>query len=132
MFPSFRSAILPSVLLVATIASALTACRASGGNAAVPETSIAAVAPKGPSTTPFVFQWTATARPGTVYRLTVYDAAERQLLERETRDTRLDVTPDLQGLAASTPRFLWRVAVLGENGEPLAQTPLVETTLLGR
>ncbi len=116
-----------AVALLALAACVLPGCRAqSAGQAAPAKISIAAVAPKGQSAAPFVFAWTSNAPAGTVYRMTVFDAAERQLLERETREMRVDVTRDLELLAASTPRFLWKVSVLGENGEAVAQTPLVE------
>ncbi len=105
----------------------LPGCRDNTAGRATPaRISIAAVAPTGPTAPPFVFRWTSTAPAGAVYRMTVFDTAERQLIERETRDLQVDVTADLRPLTGSTSRFLWKVVVVGENGEAIAQTPLVE------
>ncbi len=116
-----------ALILLALIACVLPGCRHdSPGRAASAKISIAAVAPKGPTAAPFVFRWTSNAPAGAVYRVLVFDAAERQLLERETRETQVDVTADLQPLAASSSRCLWKVAVIDGNGEPVAETALTE------
>lgn len=123
-----------AIILLALVACVLPGCRQdSGGGPTQARISIAAIAPTGPSAAPIVFHWTSNAPAGTVYRVLVFDAAERQLLDRETREMQVDATRDLQLLAASTPRFLWKVAVLGENGEAVAETKLAEfSVVVGR
>ncbi len=99
--------------------------RARGGQA-----TIEAVAPKGTVSFPFAFQWRhAGGGSDAIFRLTVYDEVERQVLERETRGSQLPTTPDLQALFSPTRRFLWRVAVVDGTGNVLAQTELVECTV---
>lgn len=78
---------------------------------------------------PVLFEWKAAAGTRAVYRVTVYDAAERRLFERQTRFARLEAPRELQALLPSTRRFQWRVAEVDADGKPIVETPLVEFTV---
>jgi hypothetical protein len=118
-------------LLLAFCAGVLGCRQTPGQKDASPaaRTTIEAVGPKGEVIWPFVFEWKATAAPDVIYRVTVYDVAERQLVEQDTRARRLDAPRDLQALLPSTRRLLWRVAVVDGEGNAIAQTPLIEFTV---
>jgi len=125
-----RTALGPAaiVLLLAFCAGVL-GCRGTTnreGTAPAARAVIEAVGPKGEVIWPFVFEWKTTAAPDAIYRVTVYDLAERRLVEHDTRVRRLDAPRDLQAVLSSTRRFLWRVAVVDAQGTVVAQTPLVE------
>ncbi len=92
-------------------------------------TTIEIIAPKGPTSWPFAFEWKGNAGEAAVYRVTVVDMAERPLVEQDTRGTRLDAPRDLEVLLPQTRRFQWRVTLLDADGEPSVQTPLVEFTV---
>ena len=90
---------------------------------------VEAVSPKGDVAWPFTFEWKASGGPRTVYRVTVYDAAERQLFEQDTRATRWDAPQGLQAFGPSDRTFQWRVAVLDDAGNVVVQTGLAGFTI---
>ena len=75
---------------------------------------------------PVVFQWKTAPGTAVVYRVSVYDAAERPLFEQETRLGRLEAPRDLQARLPPTGRFQWRVAQVDAAGKPIVETPLIE------
>ncbi len=87
---------------------------------------VEATSPRGVVDWPFVFTWKGNVPVGAVCRVSVFDTAERQLLQRDTRDGKLAAPEDLRLLLPSARRFLWRVSVLDEGGNEVAQSPLVE------
>jgi len=123
----FRSA----VVLIAICAAALGCHRVADQQDAAPPagTAIEAIGPKGDVQWPVVFEWKAAAGTRAVYRVTVYDAAERPLFEQQTRFVRLEAPRELQALLPSTRRFQWRVAEVDANGKPIVETPLVEFSI---
>jgi hypothetical protein len=112
----------------ACVLLSLAAC--SGGASRPPRdagpVTIEAVSPRGAVTWPVVFQWKTTAPATAVCRVTVFDVAERQLLQFETKGSRLDAPEDLRKVLPVTKRFLWRVSVENENGADAVLSSLVE------
>jgi hypothetical protein len=115
-------------LLVAALAVALLlpSCGGTTHRSAAAPISIEAASPRGAVDWPFVFTWKGNVPVGAVCRVSIFDAAERQLLQRDTRDGKLAAPDDLRLLLPSARRFLWRVSVLDEGGNEVAQSPLVE------
>lgn len=120
MYFSFRrqgsrapGAILP-LLLAATL---LYGCSGSPqSQAAPPSTPLVAQAPKGTVAYPFTFSWSGVGATDVV-RVTVVDAAERQLMEFEARGTSVPMPPRLSELVRPGDHFSWRVAALDEEGQ---------------
>jgi hypothetical protein len=113
---------LPATLVLAFALSA--ACGGTRQPAAARPISVDALTPQGATAWPFEFAWKTNAPPDAVYRVSVYDVAERPLYEHDTRGTRLPGPGELLRQAGS--RLLWRVSVLGDDGTAVAQSPLVE------
>ncbi len=131
---------LPKLRLFFPLLLVCLACAGCAGNegaghprAGSARATIEAVGPKGAIRFPFSFEWkTSGVDPDSVFRLTLYDEAERQIFERDTRVSRFEAPDDLKGLLASTPRFLWRVAVVDGSGNVVARTDPVEATVVSR
>lgn len=87
-----------------------------------------ALSPHGAVAWPFAFEWQAAPGAG-VYRVSVLDEAERLLLERETRDTRLAAPPELRSMLRADQPFYWRVGILDVNGNLTRQSALTEFRL---
>ena len=121
----------PVVVLIAICAAALGCHRVADQQDVPPPagTAIEAIGPKGEVQWPVLFEWKAAAGTRVVYRVTVYDAAERPLFEQQTRFARLEAPRELQILLPSTRRFQWRVAEVDADGKPIVETPLVEFTI---
>lgn len=81
-----------------------------------PSTPLAAQAPKGPVSYPFTFSWSGVGSTDVV-RVTVVDAAERQLMEFEARGTSVPMPPRLSELIRPGEHFSWKVAAVDEGGE---------------
>ena len=132
MFRLFRPITVKSIPIVALFCAALSGCGPRAREkppSGATRTTIEAIAPKGDVTWPIAFEWKASGGgPHALYRVTVYDAVERQLFERDTRETRWDASGELPALRSSGRRFQWRVAVLDETGSVVAQTGLAEFT----
>ena len=122
-----------SALFFLAVCTVVVGCGRAGNRqqgATTARPTIEALAPKGEASFPLVFEWKATAPgPDPLYRLTIYDGAERQLLEQETRAQQVRVPADEQQAFGSARRFLWRAAVVDATGAVLAETPLVECTV---
>ena len=129
--PAARRVFRPAVVLIAICAAALGCHRVADQQDAPPPagTAIEAIGPKGDVQWPVLFEWKAAAGTRAVYRVTVYDAAERPLFEQQTRFARLEAPRELQALLPSTRRFQWRVAEVDADGKPIVETPLVEFTV---
>jgi hypothetical protein len=112
----------------ACLVLSIAACggRAPKGTADTRPSSIEAISPRGAAHWPFAFEWKTTAPATAVCRVTVFDLAERQLLQFETKGSRLAAPEDLRKLLAVTRRFLWRVAVEDANGADAAQSQMTE------
>ncbi len=97
-----------------------------------------ALSPSGGVTLPFSFEWRtsgpdaaspAAPAPDTVYRVSLYDPAERLLHAWDTRATHAEPPPDLARYFRSGESFLWRVAVLDGEGKPAVESPLTRFTI---
>ncbi len=75
--------------------------------------SLVPLAPKGLVRWPFEFSWSASAAPGSIYRVTVVDAADRHLIDLETRDTHVAAPSELRPMLGGSQPFYWRVRVEG-------------------
>lgn len=85
------------------------------------------LSPKGETDWPITFSWTRVPGSEWVYRVTVMDAAERSLMEQETRATTLEAPSDLRPMLVSGGPFTWKVTIVDGDGKPLTQaapTPL--------
>ena len=114
------------LLVVAVTLVAVACAGAPGSSRPAAAVSVEATAPRGAVDWPFAFAWKGNIAAGAVCRVSLYDTAERELLERDTRGRELPAPEDVRQLLPGTRRFLWRVAVLDESGNAVAQSPLVE------
>ncbi len=126
---------LPAIAILLAVCAFVVGCQrpAPDRQATNSQPKIDAIAPKGEVTFPFVFEWKSTGSgPDTIYRVTVYDAAERELFAREMRVPRYQTPADLGPVFSSSRHFLWRVAVMDPTGVVVTQTPLVECRVTGK
>lgn len=116
-----------TLFLVLAASLLATACAGAPQPGPMPAAiSVEGTAPRGAVEWPFTFTWKGYVPSGAVCRVSVFDVAERQLLQRDTKEATLSAPEDLRLLLASTRRFLWRVSVLDQNGNEAAQSALVE------
>jgi hypothetical protein len=125
------------VCLALALAVLLAGCN-DGGPQTVEKKAVAAAppalpvptAPVGDAAKPIVFAWDDRgAGDDVVYRVTVFDAAERLLAERDTRSRRYSAPADVEPLFRPGDAFFWRVAVLDATGHPVRQSPLTRFTI---
>ena len=76
---------------------------------------------------PFTFSWSGAA-PAEVVRVTVVDAAERQLMEFDARGTSVAMPPRLAELIRPGERFSWKVAAFDDAAQPVRGSGWVEAT----
>ncbi len=82
-----------------------------------PSTSIALtpLTPKGTVRWPFEFSWSGTGAPGCIYRVRVADAADRHLIDFETRETHVAAPAELRPMLGGSQPFYWHVSVEGSR-----------------
>ncbi|MFB3854791.1 MAG: hypothetical protein ACE148_13325 [Vicinamibacterales bacterium] len=99
-----------------------------------PSNPIEPLEPSGDVTRPFAFEWRGGSRgpEQTVYRVSVFDTAERLLHWWDTRSTRVEPPRDLDEYFRNGGSFLWKVEELDRNGRrPSAETPLTRFNVRG-
>jgi hypothetical protein len=76
------------------------------------------IGPRGEVSLPFAFAWKSVPGDSWIYRVTVIDAAERVLYERDIRTTTCNPSRELKGMLADADHatFSWTVSVLSPDG----------------
>ena len=119
----------PGVLfaLLLAIVSSSTCGNSGPQQAPAPSTPLVPLAPKGLVAYPFTFSWSGAA-PADVVRVTVVDAAERQLMEFDARGTSVAMPPRLAELIRPGEHFSWKVAAFDDAAQPVRGSGWVEAT----
>jgi hypothetical protein len=73
---------------------------------------------------PIVFVWQddPAAPIDTIYHVTVLDAAERLVAERDTRARRYAASSDMEAVFQPGATFSWQVGTLGPDGKTVRQS----------
>ncbi len=131
MIPPLRESMLPRSLLIVIALVTLAGC--SSPSARNPQsaerppavTALTPLAPKGAVRWPFEFSWSGTGGPDCIYRVKVVDAADRHLIEFQTRETHVAAPDELRPMLGGSQPFYWHVSVDGSH----ASTPPTEFRL---
>ena len=110
----------PGVLFALLLVAASSQACSNGAppQAQALSTPLVPIGPKGEVSYPFTFSWSGVAAADVV-RVTVVDAAERQLMEFEARGTSVAMPPRLSELIRPGEQFSWRVATFDDAGQPV-------------
>ena len=116
----------PGVLFALLLVVSSPACsNSTPAQGQAPSTPLVPLGPKGTVSYPFTFSWSGVAAEDVV-RVTVVDAAERQLMEFEARGASVAMPPRLSELIRPGERFSWKVAAFDDAGQPVRGSEWIE------
>jgi hypothetical protein len=118
-------------LILGLVVAACAADNASPLPSGPPPSAPEPIAPRGAVPLPFAFSWKAVPGGAWLYRVTVTDAAERVLFQREVRyATSCAPSAELRAmLAEQHDTFTWSVAIVTPDGRVLVRSAPVPFSL---